>query len=73
MQERWLEARKKWPRENDPERNPAWLCDTHGRPDAPICGAPSMRIDLWEELILIRNFPAKEKECLFPQKRGKPS
>jgi hypothetical protein len=33
-----------WPRENDPERNPACLCDRHGRQEPPICGALSMRI-----------------------------
>ena len=36
-----------WARENDPERNPVCLSDRHGRQEAPLCWARSMRMDLW--------------------------
>jgi hypothetical protein len=36
-----------WPGENDPARNPVCLSDSHGRQEAPLCWARSMRMDLW--------------------------
>ena len=66
MQERRLEARNKWPRENDPDRSPACLCHKHGRQGAAICRVSSMRMDPEVGTYFNPKLPRKGEGMSFP-------